>query len=112
MSTTVKGIHHVTLCPDSAQQDVDFYTKVLGQRLVKQTVLMDGSIPIYHFYYGNAGAEIGSIATSFPYGRRPGRPGSGQICTTSYAVPRGTTPFWKEHFDRHSAEHGGIQQKH
>ena len=70
MSTLVKGIHHITLCPGPAQQDMDFCTQVLGQRLVKQTVLMDGSIPIYHFYYSNANAEPGSIATSWTGGRR------------------------------------------
>jgi len=90
---------------------VDFYTQILGQRLVKQTVLMDGSIPIYHFYYGNADADVGSIATSFPYGRRPGRAGSGQISVTSYSIPCGTAPFWVEHFDRHRVEHGGMQQR-
>ena len=66
MSTLVKGLHHITLCPGGAQEDVDFFTQVLGQRLVKQTVLMDGSIPIYHLYYGNADADIGSITTTFP----------------------------------------------
>ena len=79
MDTRLKGIHHITLCPGGAQEDVDFFTKVLGQRLVKQTVLMDGSIPIYHFYYGNADADPGSICTCFPYSRRPGRRGTGQI---------------------------------
>lgn len=111
MNTLVKGIHHITLCPDSAQQDLDFYTRVLGQRLVKQTVLMDGSIPIYHFYYGNADADIGSIATSFPYGRRRGRPGSGQIGVTSYAVPAGSAPFWAAHFGRCGVEHGPVEQR-
>jgi glyoxalase family protein len=111
MKPLVKGIHHITFCPGSAQEDLDFSTQVLGQRLVKQTVLMDGSIPVYHFYYGNAGAEIGSIATSFPYARKPGRPGSGQISVTGYAVPRGATAFWAEHFDRHGATHGGIEER-
>ncbi len=53
MQTFVQGVHHITLCPGRAQEDIDFFTQVLGQRLVKQTVLMDGSIPIYHLYYGN-----------------------------------------------------------
>ena len=53
MTTLVKGIHHVTLCPARAQDDLDFCSQVLGQRLVKQTVLMDGRIPIYHFYWGS-----------------------------------------------------------
>ena len=86
MDTRLKGIHHITLCPAGAQEDVDFFTTVLGLRLVKQTVLMDGSIPVYHFYYGNADADPGSILTCFPYDRRPGRRGTGQIGITSFSV--------------------------
>jgi catechol 2,3-dioxygenase-like lactoylglutathione lyase family enzyme len=70
MSALVRGTHHITYCPARAQEDVDFLTTVLGQRLVKQTVLMDGRIPIHHLYYGNADADIGSITTSFPYSKR------------------------------------------
>jgi glyoxalase family protein len=111
MDTLVTGIHHVTLCPGSAQEDVDFFTDVLGQRLVKQTVLLDGNIPVYHFYYGNAGAEPGSIATSFPYRRRKGRPGSGQVSMLTYAVPRGSLPFWLAHLARHGALEGGVGER-
>jgi glyoxalase family protein len=111
MDTLVTGIHHITLCPGSAQADVDFFTGVLGQRLVKQTVLLDGNIAVYHFYYGNAGAEPGSIATSFPYRRRKGRPGSGQVSMLTYAVPRGSLPFWAAHLAQHSALDGGIGER-
>ena len=83
----------------------------MGQRLVKQTVLMDGSIPVYHFYYGNAEAEVGSIATTFPYSRRRGRAGSGQVSAISYSVPIGTLPFWSGHFDRAGADHSGILER-
>jgi glyoxalase family protein len=34
----ILGIHHITLVSSGAQRTVDFYTRVLGQRLVKQTV--------------------------------------------------------------------------
>ncbi len=111
MSTLVKSLHHVTLCPAGAQEDIEFFTRVMGQRLVKQTVLMDGSIPIYHLYYGNADADVGSITTSFPYGRKRGRVGSGQVSATSYGVPDGTLSFWLEHFDRHGIEHSGRQER-
>ena len=111
MASLVQGIHHITLCPGPAQEDLDFCSQVLGQRLVKQTVLMDGRIPIYHFYWGNSDAEVGSIATSFPYSRKPGRPGSGQVTVTSYAVPYGTAPFWREHFARHKVEHSDIEER-
>jgi glyoxalase family protein len=111
MSTLVKGIHHITQCPGPAQQDLDFCTQILGQRLVKQTVLLDGNIPVYHFYYGNADAEPGSITTSFPYSRKRGRAGSGQISLLSYAIPRGSISFWKEHLERHSIVHGAVQER-
>lgn len=111
MSTLVKGLHHATMCPGRAQEDIDFFTQVMGQRLVKQTVLMDGRIPVYHFYYGNADADVGSIATTFPYDRRRGRAGSGQVSAVSYSVPAGTLSFWAEHFDKHGAEHSGIQTR-
>lgn len=111
MSTFVKGLHHVTLCPGSAQEDIDFFTQVLGQRLVKQTVLMDGSIPVYHFYYGNGVADVGSIATTFPYSRRPGRRGSGQASAVSYAVPPGSIRFWADHFRRHGAKYCGPHER-
>jgi glyoxalase family protein len=111
MTTLVKGIHHITLCPGGAQEDVDFFTQVMAQRLVKQTVLMDGSIPIYHLYYGNADADVGSITTTFPYSRKPGRAGSGQLSATTYTIPHGTAPFWVDHFDRHAVEHSGVQER-
>jgi glyoxalase family protein len=111
MKSLVQGVHHITLCPGGAQQDIDFFTQVLGQRLVKQTVLMDGNIPIYHFYYGNADADVGSIATCFPYSRKPGRAGSGQLSCTSYTVPPGAIAFWTEHVNRHRAEHSDVQER-
>jgi glyoxalase family protein len=111
MESLVKGVHHITLCAGGAQEDVDFFTKVLGQRMVKQTVLMDGSIPIYHLYYANADVELGSVATTFPYSRKPGRAGSGQLSATSYTVSPGATSFWKSHLDHHKVEHSGIQER-
>ena len=35
---TILGLHHITIVVANAQRTVDFYTRVLGQRLVKQTV--------------------------------------------------------------------------
>lgn len=38
MEYPVSGIHHITLCAGGAQEDIDFLTQVLGQRLIKQTI--------------------------------------------------------------------------
>lgn len=105
------GYHHITACAGGAQEDVDFFTCVVGQRLVKQTVLMDGSFPHYHLYYANAKAEPGSVMTTFPYSRIQGRPGSGQIQATAYSVAKGSLPFWQGHFKRHLVDHGPIEER-
>ena len=107
----ITGIHHITLCANAAQEDVDFLTTVLGLRLIKQTVLFDGRYAHYHLYYSNANAEIGSVLTTFPYRRVPGRAGSGQISATAFSVPKGSTPFWLRHLSRHSVDHSGIQER-
>jgi glyoxalase family protein len=111
MEYPVTGLHHITLCAGGAQDDIDFFTGVVGQRLIKQTVLFDGRYAHYHLYYSNAGAEPGSVTTSFPYNRVPGRQGSGQISATGYAVPKGTLKFWVDHLDHHKIKHGGIQER-
>src|SRR5436853_3731924 len=112
MSTPIiSGLHHITLCANGAQEDVDFITQVLGLRLIKQTVLFDGRYAHYHLYYANANAEVGSVFTTFPYKRVPGRVGSGQIQSTAYSVPKGSLAFWADHLKRHKAENSGIQER-
>jgi glyoxalase family protein len=107
----VQGIHHITVCARGAQEDVDFLTQVFGQRLIKQTILFDGRYAHYHLYYSNADCQPGSVYTTFPYKRIPGRPGSGQIQATAYSVPKGSLKFWKEHLDHHKVPHGGVQER-
>jgi glyoxalase family protein len=111
MNYPVTGYHHMTACAGGAQEDVDFCTGVLGLRMVKQTVLMDGQIPIYHLYYSNANAEPGSVMTSFPYARKPGRRGSGQTRSIAYTVSKGTLPFWRDHLKRHKIEQEPVQER-
>jgi glyoxalase family protein len=111
MKYPATGYHHITACAAGAQEDVDFFTGVVGQRLVKQTVLMDGRFPHYHLYYSNAHAEPGSIMTTFPYSRIEGRRGSGQVQSIVYTVAKGTLPFWQQHFKRHKVEQGPIEER-
>ena len=104
MDYPLTGYHHITACAGGAQQDVNFFTQAVGMRMAKQTVLMDGKIPIYHLYYSNAKIEPGSVMTTFPYGRLPGRRGSGQVSATAFTVSKGSLPFWRDHLKRHKIE--------
>ncbi len=96
----IKGFHHLTACVSGAQEDVDFYVKLLGQSLVKKTVLLDGEEPVYHLYYGNSEGDAGTLVTSFPFKQKgvKGRRGSGQIKVINYSVPTGSLDFWRERF--------------
>ena len=109
----VTGIHHVTSCVGPAQEDIDFLTQVIGQRMIKQTVLFDGTTPIYHLYYANADAEIGTVMTTFPYRQAgiKGRKGTGQVAITGYSVPEGALDFWAGHLERHGVANSGIERR-
>lgn len=113
MSARVTGIHHVTSGVSAAQEDIDFFTQVVGQRLIKQTVLFDGVLPIYHLYYANRNAEVGTVMTTFPFKQAGlvGRRGSGQIHSTVYSVPAGSLSFWQDHFRRMNVAHGEIAER-
>jgi glyoxalase family protein len=101
--TLISGLHHITAGVAGAQEDIDFFTDILGQRMIKQTVLFDGQNPVYHLYYGNGGAEPGTVMTTLPFrqvGYALGRRGSGQIKSIAYSVPAGSLAFWRERFQQ------------
>jgi glyoxalase family protein len=74
---SILGLHHITLVCAHAQRSVDFYTGVLGLRLVKKTVNFDDP-GAYHLYFGDELGRPGSAVTFFewPMAAR-GHPGIG-----------------------------------
>jgi catechol 2,3-dioxygenase-like lactoylglutathione lyase family enzyme len=96
MNVNPHGIHHVTAIASDPQANVDFYTKVLGLRLVKQTVNFDAP-HVWHLYYGDAKGSPASILTFFPWpGVMPGREGAGLTTATAFSVPPESIGFWHE----------------
>lgn len=90
------GLHHITALASDPQKNVDFYTKILGLRLVKKTINFDAP-EIYHLYYGDEIGSPGTILTFFPYPGIPkGRKGKGQLTVTSYAIHEQSLPFWMD----------------
>ncbi len=61
----VLGMHHITAIAGNARQNLEFYTKVLGLRLVRKTVNFDGP-GTYHFYFGDEQGTPGSVLTFSP----------------------------------------------
>ena len=68
----ISAIHHITAIASSAAENVAFYERVLGLRLVKQTVNFDDPYT-YHLYYGDGAGSPGTILTFFPWEGIPQR---------------------------------------
>jgi len=102
----IRGLHHITLCTSTAQGDVDFFVKVMGQRFIKRTLFYDGRIPIYHLYFSDADGTPGTVMTTFPMRRTglAGRKGSGQFTAIAYSVSGNSIDFWREHFGRNGVK--------
>ena len=82
----LEGVHHVSAITGDARANVDFYTRVLGLRLVKKTVNQDDP-SVYHLFYGDEDGSPGFDLTFFEYpGARPGRAGDGMVHTVAFRV--------------------------
>ena len=91
------GLHHVTAIASDPQRNVDFYTRVLGLRLVKQTVNFDAP-DTYHLYYGDTTGRPSTILTFFPWQGVPaGRNGAGLTTATAFSVPPESLGWWQRH---------------
>lgn len=96
MLTQIKGLHHVTSLAADAQENNDFFTKLLGLRRVKKTVNFDAP-DVYHLYYGDEAGTPGSVMTYFPFPNIvKGQAGTGEVAGTVFAVPENSFGYWRE----------------
>jgi glyoxalase family protein len=95
-SVAPHGLHHVTAIATDPQANVDFYTRALGLRLVKQTVNFDAP-DTYHLYYGDEQGSPSSLLTFFPWPGVPqGRQGAGMTTATAFSVPETALGWWHQ----------------
>jgi glyoxalase family protein len=96
MITQIEGLHHVTSMAANAQENNDFFTKVLGLRRVKKTVNFDAP-DVYHLYYGDEVGTPGSVMTYFPFpDMNQGVAGAGEVGVTEFSVPVDALPYWQD----------------
>lgn len=97
----ITGIHHVTAITGDPQANLDFYTRVLGMRLVKKSVNQD-SPDTYHLFYADADGHPGADLTFFPWSdAAPARTGAGLSVEVSLAVPLGSLDYWRDRLAAH-----------
>ncbi len=92
-----EGIHHVTAITGDAPRNVDFYTRVVGLRLVKKSVNQDDPT-VYHLFYADEKGSPGSDLTFFEYPNAArGAAGAGIIHTVAFRVSSPEAlDFWEE----------------
>ncbi|MGJ9381644.1 ring-cleaving dioxygenase [Salipaludibacillus sp. CF4.18] len=107
----LKGMHHVTAITSSAEKNYEFFTYVLGMRLVKKTVNQD-DIQTYHLFFADDKGNAGTDMTFFDF---PGIPkgvhGTNEISKSAFRVPNDAAlDYWVKRFDRLKIKHDGINE--
>lgn len=107
----VRGLHHITAISGPAQENLDFYTGVLGMRLVKKSVNQDDP-GTYHLFYADAEGSPGTDLTFFPWSHlAPPRIGHGLTVEVALAVPPGSLRFWGERLERYGVKFDPVETR-
>lgn len=108
----LKGIHHVTAITSSAEKNYEFFTYVLGMRLVKKTVNQD-DIQTYHLFFADDKGSAGTDMTFFDFPKiQKGIHGTNEIAKTSFRVPTDAAlEYWVKRFDRLKVDHTGVKEQ-
>lgn len=105
------GIHHVTAMTGSAQENLDFYTTVLGMRLVKKSVNQD-SPGTYHLFFADADGTPGTDLTFFPWDDSPrAQSGIGVAMEVALAVPAGSMAYWHSRLAKQGVQLDGDERR-
>ena len=108
----LKGIHHITAITSSAEKNYEFFTNVLGMRLVKKTVNQD-DIQTYHLFFADDKGSPGTDMTFFDFrGISKGVHGTNEISKSSFRVPTDASlSYWIKHFNQLGISHNGIKEQ-
>ncbi|WP_127142356.1 ring-cleaving dioxygenase [Pelagibacterium montanilacus] len=111
MALDLTGLHHLTAITANARENLRFYTKVLGLRLVKRTVNQDDTTA-YHLFYGDGKASPGSDITFFDWPTAPERRGTHSVVRTAFRVEgESALAWWKEHLEANGVATSAIAER-
>jgi len=101
----LEGLHHITCITGDAPRNVEFYTGLLGLRMLAKTVNQDDPT-VYHLFYADERASAGADLTFFEYpGARRGRAGDGMVHTIVYRVgSEEALDFWADRLGAEGVE--------
>jgi glyoxalase family protein len=105
------GLHHVTAVSGRISQNAQFYTQVLGLRLVKKSVNQD-DLSAYHLFYADKVGTPGTDITFFDWPQTgPDQRGTDSIVTTAFRVNgRQALDYWSQRLREYDLEISDIEQ--
>lgn len=105
------GIHHVTAISAQIGRNADFYTRVLGLRLVKKSVNQDDT-SAYHLFYADKMGSPGTDMTFFDWPQvPPDRRGTDSIAGTAFRVNgRAALEYWQARLHEEEVRVGEIER--
>jgi glyoxalase family protein len=105
------GIHHVSAMTSDAKANLDFYTRLLGMRLVKKTVNQD-DISVYHLFYADGEGEAGTDLTFFNFPNLSKNiDGAGEINEIVLRVTgKDAINYWEKRFEQFGVEHDPLTE--
>ncbi|MFV8828996.1 ring-cleaving dioxygenase [Alkalihalobacterium sp. APHAB7] len=108
----LKGIHHVSSLTANAEKNLDFYTRILGLRLVKKTVNQDNTA-YYHLFYGDEEGKPGTELTFFEIPNLAEKhPGTNSISSISLRVKNDEAlVYWQKRFEALGVDHHQITER-
>lgn len=106
----LNGLHHVTAVSAQIGINADFYTRVLGLRLVKKSVNQD-DVSAYHLFYADKLGTPGTDITFFDWPRiGQDRRGTDSIALTAFRVDgREALDYWTRRFEDQGVTHNAIE---
>lgn len=108
---TISGIHHITAIASNAQKTYDFYSGILGLRLVKKSVNQDQT-EAYHLFFGDKTGEPAMDLTFFTFsGIGRGVSGAGAVTLISLAVPESSLDFWSKRFEAKEVKYEQVAER-
>jgi glyoxalase family protein len=104
------GLHHVTAVSGDISQNAQFYTQVLGLRLVKKSVNQD-DLSAYHLFYADKVGTPGTDMTFFDWPQTgPDQRGTDSIVTTAFRVNgRQALDYWSQRLREQGLEVDDIE---
>lgn len=90
----VHGIHHITAFSGDVNENIHFYTEVLGLRMVKKSVNQDAP-DVYHLFFADSEGNPGTDLTFFPFPNvSKMKDGFGLVSEVGFAIPNESFEYW------------------